>query len=245
MGFRLVAVLLIASLCTAQTPAPAPLPAPSAAPSAPPQITVAPGTAVPLTLLNSIRSRTTKPGDAIRAVVAFPVTVGTQVAIPAGTYAQGTVTAIASRGSHGQPPNIKIHFTSLLFANGYLATLDAVNSDAMVILPAVDEPAYEIADARDGAPFLGKRFAAAVGQPTPPTLPPLPQVGPSKAVVIGTGVGVMAAGVGLFLWLAHHRAGTFDYVVFDNGWQFTMVLQHPLTLDAGQVAAAPQMPVQH
>ena len=84
MGFRFVAVLLIASLCTAQTPAPAPSSAPSAAP---PPITVAPGTAVPLTLLNPIRSRTTKPGDAIRAVVAFPVTVGTQVAIPAGTYA--------------------------------------------------------------------------------------------------------------------------------------------------------------
>lgn len=242
MGFRFVAVLLIASLCTAQTPAPAPSSAPSAAP---PPITVAPGTAVPLTLLNPIRSRTTKPGDAIRAVVAFPVTVGTQVAIPAGTYAQGTVTAVASHGSHGQPPNVKIHFTSLLFANGYLATLDAMNSDAMMILPAASEPAYEIADARDGAPLLGKNFAAARGQLSPPTLPPLPQVGPSPAVVIGAGLGISAATFVAILAWAHHRAGTLDYVVFDNGWQFTMVLQHPLTLDAGQVAAAAQMPAQH
>src|ERR1700756_4979264 len=117
MGFRFVAVLLIASVCAAQTP----VPAPSAAPSLPPPIMVAEGTSNALTLLNPIRSKTTKPGDAVRAVVAFPVTVGTHVAIPAGTYAQGTVTAIASHGSHGQPPNVRIHFTSLLFANGYLA----------------------------------------------------------------------------------------------------------------------------
>src|SRR5579864_7577674 len=179
MEFRFVAVLLIASVCAAQTPAPAT----SAPSSPPPSITVAPGTTIALTLLNPIRSRTTKPGDAVRAVVAFPVTVGTQVAIPAGTYAQGTVTAVASHGSHGQPPRVTIHFTNLLFANGYLAALDAVNSDALMILPAgTSEPMYEIADARDGAPFLGKNFAAAGSQPPwppVPTLPPLPQVGPS------------------------------------------------------------------
>ena len=242
MGFRFVAVLLIASVCAAQTPAPAT----SAPSSAPPRITVAPGTTIALTLLNPIRSRTTKPGDAVRAVVAFPVTVGTQVAIPAGTYAQGSVTAIASHGSHGQPPHVTIHFTNLLFANGYLSALDAVNSDAIMILPAVaSEPTYEIADARDGAPILGKNFAVAGSQPPQPTLPPLPQIGPSKAAIIGTGVGIMAASVGFFLWYAHHRAGTLDYVLFDNGWQFSMVLQHPLTLDAIQVAAAAQIPAQH
>src|SRR5579864_7151413 len=156
MEFRFVAVLLIASVCAAQTPAPAT----SAPSSPPPSITVAPGTTIALTLLNPIRSKTTKPGDAVRAVVAFPVTVGTHVAIPAGTYAQGTVTAIASHGSHGQPPNVRIHFSSLLFANGYLANLDAVNSDAMMILPGdAFQPTYEIADARGGAPFLGKNFA--------------------------------------------------------------------------------------
>ncbi len=241
MGFRFVAVLLIASVCAAQTPAPAP----SATPSTPPPITVAPGTTIALTLLNPIRSRTTKPGDAVRAVVAFPVTLGTQVAIPAGTYAQGSVTAVASHGSHGQPPHVTIHFTHLLFANGYLAALDAVNSDAMMILPVASEPTYEIADARDGAPFLGKNFAAAGSQPPVPTLPPLPKIGPSKAAIIGTGVGIMAASAGFFFWYARHRAGTFDYVLFDNGWQFSMVLQHPLTLDASQVAAAAQTPAQH
>ena len=61
----------------------------------------------------------------------------------------------------------------------------------------------------------------------------------------GVGLGVLAgAFVGIFAW-AHHRAGSFDYVVFDSGWQFTMVLQHPLTLDAGQVAAASPVPAQH
>ena len=244
MESRFVAVLLIASVCAAQTPTPAP----SAPPSAPPSITVAPGTTIALTLLNPIRSRTTKPGDAVRAVVAFPVTVGTQVAIPAGTYAQGSVTAIASHGSHGQPPHVTIDFSSLLFSNGYLATLDAVNSDAMLILPVYSEPTYEIADARHGAPFLGQNVAAAgsqTTQPTLPPLPPLPKMGPSPAVLFGAGLGITAATAVALFALGHHRAGALDYVIYDNGWQFSMVLQQPLTLDAGQVAAAPQMPAQH
>jgi len=37
-----------------------------------------------MTLVSPIKSKSTKVGDAVRAVVAFPITVGGQVAIPAG-----------------------------------------------------------------------------------------------------------------------------------------------------------------
>ena len=238
MGFRLVAVLLIASVCGAQTPAPAP----TETPSAPARLTVPPGTSIALTLLNPIKSKTTKPGDMVRAVVAFPVTVGTQVAIPAGTYVQGVVNAIVPHPRHGQFPSVKIHFTSLLFANGYSPTVDGMNTEALVTIPDPHgSSAYEIADSRSGAPFLGERFAAARGQSTQPTLPPLPplpQVGPSKGLVIGAGLGGTAAILVGMLAYGHHRMKSMDYVVFDNGWQFSMVLAQPLTLDVAQVTAA-------
>lgn len=83
------------------------------------------------------------------------------------------------------------------------------------------------------------RFA--MGQTQTPTLPPLPQVGPSPAVVGGAIAGGFAAFViGMLVW-AHHRANSYDYAVFDVGWQFQMVLDSPVTLDAAQVAAATAM----
>ncbi len=71
-----------------------------------------------------------------------------------------------------------------------------------------------------------------------PTLPPLPQVGPSKAVVIGSMTGGFAAFTITMFALERHRMNSYDFVVFDVGWQFQMVLDSPVVLDAAQVAAA-------
>jgi hypothetical protein len=211
-------------------------------------ITVPQGTTVPLTLVSSIKSLSTRPGDTVRAVVAFPVTVGTQLAIPAGTYVEGMVNSVTARAPNTHLPSVQIHFTQLLFANGYSVPLDAANTEAMMILPRADsQAAYEIADARDGAPFLGEGFGAlgegfgAAGQtlPQPPTLT---RPGPNPAVVVGATAGGFVAIMAVLIARAHHNAKNTDYLLYDNGWQFQMVLNSPLTLDAGKVAAAAAMP---
>jgi hypothetical protein len=188
------------------------------------------GTSVALTLMTPIQSKATKVGDTVRAVVAFPVTVGTRVAIPAGTYVEGLVNAVAVHG-----PSVKIHFTRMLFANGYSVPLDAMNTQASVEWPGagpqrVGELAWD-----SGPPVSTTR--AEETNPTNPTLPPLPQEGPSKGAIIGASIGGLAALVVLSVVMTHHRGGA-NYVLFDNGWQFQMVLATPLTLDASRVAAA-------
>lgn len=242
MQFRFVAVFLIASICGAQTPLPASSAAPSSIPApttAQGTITVTTGTTVPLTLVTPIKSKSTNPGDSVRAVVAFPVTAGNQVAIPAGAYVEGVVTSLNVRDKQTRMPSVQIHFTHLLFANGYSVSLDAVNTEALIVEPILPmQSTDELADARDGAPFLGEEFASGGGQTTP-QLPPLPSVGPNPAVitgaVLGGGLGILA----IALIAAHHH-GTADYVLFDNGWQCQMVLSTPLTLDASRIAAAAQ-----
>jgi hypothetical protein len=189
MRFRFVAVFLIASLCSGQIPT-ASTPAQDA-PPAPSSIFLPPGTAVALTLISPIKSRSTKPGDTVRAAVAFPVTVGNQIAIPVGTYVEGVVNTVSPHPSHSQSPNVKVHFTRLLFANGYSVPLDAMNSEAMKIDPIANHSreTYEIAYGGDGAPYLGEGFS---GQQEPPPLPPLPSLpsnGPSAGVLIGVTVG--------------------------------------------------------
>ena len=247
MLFRLVALVLIAPTCTAQTPA-IPLTSSPSSGGMPrvsdaaqnrgasqDTITVPQGSLVALKLINPIRSKTTHPGDPVRAMVAFPLAIETRVAIPAGTYVEGVIDKVSKHPSGGGAATVQLRFSRLLFANGYSGPFVATNTEALLNDPRRSNS--ELADARDGAPYLGEAFADPGQNPTPP-LPPLPSVGPSPAKLAGIGIG---AGVGvlvLTLALSHHRAGSADYVLFDSGWQFQMALQEPLTLDATQISAA-------
>ncbi|HEX3987620.1 MAG TPA: hypothetical protein VHX13_13550 [Acidobacteriaceae bacterium] len=172
-----------------------------------------------------------------RAVVAFPVTVGAQVAIPAGTYVEGLVNA---RSTHG--PSVKIHFTRMLFANGYSVPLDATNMQALVEWPGAGPLAgpQRIGELAFGAapPLPSAGAEQAVSEPT---LPLLPQEGPSKGAIIGGAVGGVAAIV-LIAILTSHRRGSGNFVLFDGGWQLQMTLAAPLTLDAARVTTAAQVP---
>jgi type IV secretion system protein VirB10 len=257
-----IAALMIASILTAQTPVPdpqtapttneaAPDPAAQNAPASAPRaatspaaaassITIPVGTAIPLTLMTLIKSKSTKPGDSVRAVVAFPVTVGTQMAIPAGTYVEGVVNKVTAKPLSNQAPLLSVRFTRLVFTNGYSAPVSAENSQALLAPPNASAPANEVAELLP-LQLPGQHFAMGEGQQTLPTLPPLQRVGPNPGVVIGISLGATAAfGIGMLIW-AHHRANSYDFAVFDVGWQFQMVLDNPVTLDATQVAAAAAM----
>ena len=251
MFVQSVAALMIASLTMAQTPIPAPQVAPPPAQSAPAPATtqnapapsaqaiiVPTGTAVQLTLMSAVKSKSTKPGDTVRAVVAFPVTVGSQLAIPTGTFVEGTVTQVSAQPLKNQAPTLRVHFTRLLFANGYSVALNGENTQSFLLPDENRASTVEVAELTP-IPPLGAHFAMGAGQQT---LPPLPQVGPSKAVVIGSVTGAFAAFTIGMIALVHHRVNSYDFVVFDVGWQFQMVLDSPVVLDAAQVASAAVAP---
>lgn len=257
-----------------QTAAPVEHSAAGAPPSAATQaLTVPAGTAIPVTLINPIRSRTSKPGDAVRATVAFPVTVGSAVAIPAGSYVEGALEQVTPRAKGTGQPAVKIHFTRLVYANGYSVELDAENSEARLDAPAAPSPASsaesasmdETAPEEASDPAVSRQMSwQANGQqsasvqphlvrtaytlrgeqePTPSPLsplqpPPTPQVGPPMGVVVGISLGVTAAILTGALVSAHHRITHTDYVLFDSGWQFQIVLEAPLDINAAQAFAA-------
>lgn len=207
-------------------------------------ITVPQGTKIPLTLVTPIKAKSTKPGDTVRAIVAFPVTIGTQIAIPAGTYVEGIVNSVTTKAKKTKQPAVEIHFTRLLYANGYPVTLDAASLQALMTPPDVaTSSTYQLADV--SAPYLGPSFMGSdvisdgfIGQSTPP---PPPSPGPSPALIGGIAAGVTAAAVVLAITLSHRKSSA-DYILFDNGWQFQMSLNSSLTLDAAQVARASATP---
>jgi uncharacterized 2Fe-2S/4Fe-4S cluster protein (DUF4445 family) len=53
---------------------------------------------------------------------------------------------------------------------------------------------------------------------------------------VGLAVGGAAAVVAIVVLEHHHRGNSG--VLFDTGWQFEMVLESPVTVDAASVAAA-------
>jgi len=243
MPSSLIALFSIASLVSAQIPhaffqtaVPPPPAMQTTAPASARTLTLPAGTAIPLTLINPIKKKSTKPGDAVRATVAFPIMAGMQVAIPAGSYVEGVVKTVTARASDTQQPEVGIHFTRLVFANGYSVSLDANSTQAEDFAPRIGAPGAELASLTPPAGSMGL-FAQ-----TTPTLPPLPKVGPPMGEVIGAVFGDAAALTITMLALAHHSQSKIDYVLFDAGWQFQMVLQSPLVVDANQVAASAATP---
>jgi hypothetical protein len=206
-------------------------------------VTVPAGTAIPLTLVSPIKSRSTKRGDTVRAMVAFPVTTGTQLAIPAGTYVEGTVTRLVPNTLKNKMPEVEIHFTRMVFTNGYAVHLDASSTQARLDDPVKKAPVRESARSETKAAEEPARSFSFAGQfPTqpPPTLPPMNH--PNIGLIAGVTMGAAAAvGIGTLVWM-RHRATHTDYVLFDSGWQFQMVLTAPLSLQVAQVNAAASTP---
>ncbi|HLW82479.1 MAG TPA: hypothetical protein VKS20_10615 [Candidatus Acidoferrales bacterium] len=199
-------------------------------------IVVPAGTQISATLSSPIISKSKK-GDTVRAMVAFPVTVGTQLVIPAGTYVTGVIENIVKHGIGA--PKVQVKFTNLVYANGYTVALDAGDAQAELAQPVADlrapaapgDPANGVSQAYA---LTGNRANAFQTGPTPPPLPPSP--GPPKGFIIGIVVSTVVMAILFALSIMHVRRGRA--ILFDTGWQFDIVLQSPLTLNAANVAAA-------
>ena len=144
------AVLLIAAFSnlaqatTANPQAAAPEQSPARAPESQ-TIVIPAGTRIPMSLASPIQVKSARPGAAVRAVTGFPVTVGSQLAIPAGTYVEGVIDKLVKHGRTG--PTLQMHFTRILYSNGYSTAIDGANVMARLITPG---------DIEEGDAFAGK-----------------------------------------------------------------------------------------
>jgi len=231
MRMFLMAMFLSASSCLAQEIPPGPLqPATEPTEQAPAgqtqeTFTVPDGTHVQLAPANPIRTSAARVGDTVRAVTTFPVTVAKDLAIPQGSYVEGSIVKVGKRGST-RFDGLQIQFEQIVFANGYHVALDGSVLDAKAIAPGT---------APNALPGTPVPMANSLQQ-QPPQPPPLPQVGPSKALVIGVGTAAMVCVMATVALLAHRRARDQGRD-FDTGFQFEIVLQAPLTLDRARVNA--------
>jgi type IV secretion system protein VirB10 len=102
-----VPVVLAAGVAAAQPAAPANA-----------EYTVAPGTKVPLSLINSISTKHSVEGDRVYLETAFPILVSGRIVIPVGSYVAGTVTEIKKPGRIKGKGEMYVRFDSLTLPNG-------------------------------------------------------------------------------------------------------------------------------
>jgi hypothetical protein len=190
-------------------------------------ITIPVGTRIPLALASPITTKSARPGNAVRAVTGFPVTVGTHLAIPVGTYVEGVIDKVTKGGRSG--PSLQMHFTRMLYANGYTVTIDGANTQAKALSPGPSSPEPVALASESGSSYA---LAPQQSSTIPTVQPPASHTGAIVGLAVASAAAVIAVAV------LGHRHGASNGVLFDTGWQFEMVLESPLSVDAASVAAA-------
>jgi hypothetical protein len=97
-------------------------------------------------------AKTAKAVESVYAETAFPVAVNDQMAIPPGTYVQGQIDTLTRPGWLSPHAQLQIHFTKIIFVNGYtveLAGPQSVTTGQPPAQPAIVASATPLAPADD------------------------------------------------------------------------------------------------
>jgi type IV secretion system protein VirB10 len=111
LKYSLVSVSIAAGVILAQGP-----PANTAAPSA--AYLIAPGTRIPLGLINTISTKNAAEGDRVYLETVFPIMTNGRIVIPTGSFVAGTVTESKRPGRFKGRGELFLRFDSLTLPNG-------------------------------------------------------------------------------------------------------------------------------
>ena len=210
------------------------------------------GTRIALVLKQPIQTRYIHRGDDIYAQTVAPVTSGTEVVIPAGTFVQGKVDRLERQGGRGE---LRLQSLGITFPDGYVPPVSGpitLESDDGY---AVQDPgkgrivgAFALPAAGLGiGALIGHSLASSQPQTITNSLPP-GCTGPPpgclssslttpadtlKSTAIGSVVGLAVGGVASLVLLF----GTHNFYL-DTGSPVSMVLHQPIILPEDEVADA-------
>jgi type IV secretion system protein VirB10 len=217
-----ISVLLIAALAVAASGQTSP-----ATQDAPGRITLAAGTKVPLALNSPISTKTARPGDPVYAHTAFPVVLNEHVAIPAGTYVQGVITSVKRAGRVKGRAELLLHFTSLVYPNGYTVALPGSVDN----VPGAE---HQQTKGEEGTIRQDGEKGKDVG-----TIAETASAGAGIGAIAAGGKGAgIGAGMGGLAGAAIALLSRGSDVRLETGTSIEMVFQRAITLDEARVQAA-------
>jgi len=225
----LVMVILLAALgCYAQGPGAVPTPSPTETQTEnkgipeKPIVTVPPGTEVLLSLVRPVSTRTTKAGDKVYLQTTAPVLVGGKLAIPAGTFLEGTLDKAVHASWASRRGEIHLRLASLVFGNGYTVSV----AGKLDLTTNLEESTSTYGDAGNAAPIAlasGSLGGAGIGA----------LANGAKGAAVG-GIAGGVAGAVISLALALHHGGVF----MDIGTPVDLILNNPLDVEQGRALNA-------
>src|ERR1700678_458895 len=118
-------------------------PAPRAESANPDEFVVAIGTRIPLSMINSVSTKTAVNGERVYLESVFPILVNGHVVIPPGSYVAGTVTEVKRPGKVKGRGELYVRFDSLTLPNG-------VTRDFRARMGSLDGRAPETLDKSEG-----------------------------------------------------------------------------------------------
>ena len=188
-------------------------------------ITVPSGTKILLSLKSAVSSVTAKPGDAIYLETGFPVVQDGVMVIPGGTYVKGIVDSAKRSGRMKGRAEILLHFTTLIYSNGYSVPLPGSMNDA----PGLEDGKVK---GKEGTIQANGQKGKDAGKIASNAAEGALIGGLASRGIGGAGIG---GGVGAAVGLATVLFGRGPEVRFPAGTPLEMVLQRALVLDAGRL----------
>jgi len=137
-------ILTMAAVLAAQDPAPDSRKAEEAPPEVKKTFVVEPGTHIPLSLINSVSTKNSAPGDRVYLETVFPILVNGRIVIPPGSYVEGTITQVQRPGKMKGRGEFHLRFDSLTLPNG-------TTRDFRARVSGLDGRASEELDRKEGS----------------------------------------------------------------------------------------------
>jgi len=187
--------------------------------------TIPAGTKVLLVMKNGVSSKNARAGDGVYLESTFPVAANDQLLIPAGTYVQGVVDKVQRSGRVKGRAEILMHFTTLIYPNGYTVYLPGSlqSSDGNEDAHVKDAEGTLQADGNKGRDAAAIATSAGTGG----------LIGGlsngAKGALVGGGLG---AAVGIVTAMLTRG----EEVRLGPGTSVEMVLQRPVTVDLDRIA---------
>ncbi len=187
-------------------------------------LTIPAGTKVPLVLKHAITTKTVRVGDNVYAATNFPVVVNNRMAIPSGTYVQGTISQFRRPGRIKGRAELLVHFNTLIFPNGYTLMLPG----AVENVPGAENSTVKNPEGTIQANgSKGKDAGTIAGTAATGTL-----IGAAAGGGKGAALGAASGGAAGALITLLTRA---NEVRLEPGTTLEMVIERPLTLDESRL----------
>ena len=190
------------------------------------QVTIPAGTKIPIALKNAISTKANHVGDPIYAETTFPVVLDERVIVPPGTYVQGKISSIKPAGHIKGRAEVLVHFTTLIYPNGYTVMLPGSIENA----PSVENGKVKDKEGTiQGDSNKGKTAATIAAPAADGAL--------TGAVVHGGEGALIGAGIGGAIGTAIAALSHGNEVKMGPGTTLEVVLQRDVQVDSSRIAA--------